>query len=36
LDYNYVILILAKSHDKAIEADNWRVNVRGTTTFQDN
>ena len=35
IDFNYLIICFAKSHDKAIEADNWRVNMRGTTTFQD-
>jgi len=36
IDYNYLVVVFAKSHDKAIKATNWRINSRGTTTFQDN
>lgn len=35
-DYHYGICVYARSLDKDTKADNWEVNIRGTTTYQDN
>ena len=35
-DFSYGIAIYARSLDKDTKADNWELNIRGTTTFMDN
>lgn len=35
-DYHYGIAVYARSLDKDTKADNWEVNIRGTTTYVDN
>lgn len=35
LDYNYVMVVYAKGLGKDYVADNYEINVRGSTTFKD-
>lgn len=35
LDYNYVLVIYARSLSKDLVADKFEINVRGSTTFKD-
>lgn len=35
-DYHFGVAIYARSLDKDTKADNWEVNLRGTTTYSDN
>lgn len=35
-DFSYGLCIISRSLDKDTKADNWEVNIRGTTTFMDN
>lgn len=35
LDYNYAIMIFARSLDQTSVADNWEASVRGTTSYKD-
>lgn len=35
LDTNYFIIVYARSIEKAQSANDWEVNLRGTTTFSD-
>ncbi|MBA7548453.1 hypothetical protein ES705_40911 [subsurface metagenome] len=35
-DYHYGLFVYARSLDKDTKANNWEVNVRGTTTYVDN
>ncbi len=35
IDYSYFVIIYARSQQKDTDADDWEVNLRGTTCFKD-
>ena len=36
IDYHYCVFVFAKCYDKSIPADQYKISMRGTTTYQDN